>query len=80
MELDVIEQRVKIALPDATVEAKGDGYHFELIVVSDSFSGQGLLARQRKIMALFKNEISDGSLHALSIQAKTTHEWENRKK
>jgi acid stress-induced BolA-like protein IbaG/YrbA len=78
MECAEIKEKIQTDLPKATVEVKGDGYHYEVIVIAEEFVGQSLIARQRKIMSLFKNNIQDGSLHALSIQAKTPEEWSNK--
>ena len=78
MECSEIKNKIQEAMPDATVNVSGDGYHYEVIVVTEVFSGLNRIARQKKIMGLFKQQILDGSLHALSIQAKTPQEWEER--
>lgn len=78
MQAEEIRTRILDAMTDANVEVKGDGYHYEVVVVSSLFEGQGLLQRQKKIMGLFKANILDGSLHALSVLAKTPEEWEQK--
>lgn len=51
------------------MDAKPGGEsHFNLLVVSPAFAGQGRLARQRMINGLLAEELS-GSVHALSIRA-----------
>jgi BolA protein len=51
------------------MDAKPGGEsHFNLLVVSLAFEGQGRLARQRMINGLLADELS-GPIHALSIRA-----------
>ena len=53
--------------------------HFKLVVVSADFEGCSLLARHRTIHELLSQELA-GGIHALSIQALTPLEWENKNK
>jgi len=69
-----IVQRVRSLYPDAVVDVAGEDCSFELYVISDAFAGQNTLQRQKPILALFKADILNGALHALSIKAKTPSE------
>ncbi|MEJ2622617.1 MAG: BolA family transcriptional regulator [Candidatus Thiodiazotropha sp.] len=66
--------RVRSIHPNAVVDIAGEDCSFELYVVSDAFAGVSILKRQQPILALFKEEITNGTLHALSIKAKTPAE------
>jgi BolA protein len=56
------------------MDAKAGGEsHFQLMIVSDAFEGQGRVARQRAVNAALKDELS-GPVHALSIRALTVSE------
>jgi acid stress-induced BolA-like protein IbaG/YrbA len=72
-EEDIIE-RVRSLYPDAVIDAAGEDCNFELYIVSEAFAGQNTLQRQKPILALFKDDIRSGKLHALSIKAKTPQE------
>lgn len=72
-EEDIIT-RIKAEYPDALVEAAGADCNFEINVVSEAFAGLNTLKRQKPILALFKEELSSGALHALTIRAKTPQE------
>jgi BolA protein len=72
-EEDIIE-RVRSLYPDAVIDAAGKDCNFELYIVSEAFAGQNTLQRQKPILALFKDDIRSGKLHALSIKAKTPQE------
>lgn len=53
---------------------RGSESHFRVIVVSESFEGQGRLARHRAINGLLAEELS-GGIHALAIEAVTPGQW-----
>ena len=60
------------------VQVQGDGYHYQLTVVSDVFIGKSKVARQQWVYAQLKDEITNGSLHALSMKTWTKNEWEKQ--
>ena len=72
-EQDIIE-RVRSLHPNAVIDVAGEDCNFELYVISQAFAGQNTLQRQKPILALFKDDIGSGALHALSITAKTPEE------
>lgn len=74
MTAEEIVQRVLSLHPDAVVDVAGEDCSFELYVISDDFMGRNTLQRQKPILALFKEDILNGTLHALSIKAKTPSE------
>jgi BolA protein len=51
--------------------------HFKVIVVSESFEGQGLVQRHRAVNSAARTQL-DGGVHALSIQPFTSQEWAAR--
>ncbi len=53
----------------------GSETHFKVLVVSQGFAGEGLLARHRRVHAALAEELRAG-VHALSIHAFTPEEWE----
>ena len=55
----------------------GSESHFKVLLISDDFVGLRLLARHRKINEALKKELK-GGIHALSIEAFTRQEWEQR--
>lgn len=54
--------------------AAGTG-HFRVLIVSESFRGNDLLARQRSVYAALGNAMTS-RLHALALRALTPEEWE----
>lgn len=74
MQQDDIVERVRAEYPEAVIHIAGADCNFELHIVSEAFAGQGLLQRQKGVLALFKGELKSGALHALTIKAKTPQE------
>ncbi|NEV63467.1 BolA/IbaG family iron-sulfur metabolism protein [Thiorhodococcus minor] len=74
MHQDDIVTRVRTQYPDATIDIAGADCNFEIHILSDGFAGQSLLQRQKGILALFKDELQSGAMHALTIKAKTPAE------
>ncbi len=60
------------------IEVVGDGQHFEALVVSREFVGQGRVQRQQRINTLLKDRFDSGELHALTMQTLTPEEWNAR--
>lgn len=78
MKEEEIIARVRTLHPDAVIEVAGADCNVELTVVDEAFAGQRILQRQKPILALFKDEIATGKLHALSVKAKTPTEQQGQ--
>lgn len=78
MKEETIIERVRTLCPDAVIDVAGEECNFELYVVSEGFAGLNTLQRQKPILALFKDDIRNGSLHALSVKARTPAELDNQ--
>ncbi|OYD26356.1 BolA family protein [Oceanimonas baumannii] len=84
---DIIEQKVKQALSPEHLEVINESYmhrvepgsetHFKLVVVSEAFEGQRLLARHRTLNSLLAEELA-GGVHALALHTLTPAEWRER--
>lgn len=70
---DIVD-RIQTAFPDAQVTTDGADCNFSVTIVSSAFEGQSPIQRQRPVMALFRDDITSGALHALAVTAKTPAE------
>lgn len=61
------------------IDVSGDGYHYEMTVVTNVFNNMRRVARQQWVYALINDKIADGSLHAITIKAYTIEEWEKNR-
>ncbi|HET8932480.1 MAG TPA: BolA/IbaG family iron-sulfur metabolism protein [Polyangiales bacterium] len=77
MKPEELAERIRSALPDAVLELSGADCTFEVLVVSEFWTGQSAVARQRMLLGLFASELASGALHALSIRARTPAELQS---
>ena len=73
-----IEQRFKDMEHVFYVKVEGDGYQYQLTIVTDIFLDKSKVARQQWVYAQLKDDITTGSLHALSMKTWTKNEWEQQ--
>ena len=76
---DDVTRRLQDIAEVAHVNIEGDGYHFQLTVVSDVFVGKTKVARQQWVYSKLKDLITSGDLHALSMTTWTNEEWETKR-
>lgn len=58
----------------AHLEVRGDGRHFEALVVCEEFAGLPVLRRHRMVYAALGDKMHS-TIHALSMRALTPAEW-----
>jgi len=68
MHLEVIDESGQHNVP------QGAQSHYKLVVVSEQFQGESLVARHRRVNGLLKGEFAAG-LHALALHTMTPEEW-----
>ena len=61
------------------VNVSGDGYHYQLVIVSDEFIGKSKVQRSQWVYKELKNYITTGQLHALTMKTWTKDEWEKKR-
>jgi len=69
-----LESLIKSGLPDAEVKVRGDGDHFEAIVISRQFDGISMVKQHQLVYATLGDRIG-GEIHALALHTYTPDEW-----
>ena len=69
--LDVIDESHRHNVPE------GAESHFKLVIVSEAFAGEGLVARHRRVNRLLADQLA-GPVHALGLHTHTPDEWAAR--
>ena len=75
MHPEQIEKIIAAGLACEHLSIKGDGEHFEALIVSSAFVGKNRVQRQQAINALLRSYFDSGELHALSMKTLTPEEW-----
>lgn len=76
MQPEEVKNLIETGLTVKYVYVEGDGAHFEALVVSDLFEGKSRIQKQQLVYDTVRQQLLNGSLHALSIKALTPKEWE----
>lgn len=79
MELSDIETLLKDKLGLTEVHVKGEGSHFTIIAVSDSFNEMSRVQRQQAVYGPLQDKIADGSMHAISIKTFSEADWQRER-
>ncbi len=72
MDLKEIENYIKEAMPDASVEIKdlaGDGNHYSATIISSQFAGKSKIEQHKMVYNSLKGRMGN-ELHALAIKTK----------
>ncbi len=76
MQPEEIRQLIEAGLPNAEAYVEGDGAHFTAVVVSPDFAGKSRLQKQQLVYDTVRQQLMDGTLHALSLKTFTPDEWQ----
>lgn len=69
-----IEEWIQAGLACVHVEVRGDGQHFEAVIVSPAFSGKSRVQRHQLVYAALGDRMR-AEIHALSMQTYAPEEW-----
>jgi acid stress-induced BolA-like protein IbaG/YrbA len=79
MQSKELEALIRAGLPDAEVMVKGDGDHFEAIVVSSRFEHRSMVQQHQMVYATLGDRIG-GEIHALALHTHTPEEWRRQRR
>ena len=74
MQADEVQKLIRGGIPGAEVTVRGDGDHFEAVVVSAEFSGLTMVQQHRLVYATLGDRMG-GEIHALALKTYTPEEW-----
>ncbi|MBF2097862.1 MAG: BolA/IbaG family iron-sulfur metabolism protein [Gloeomargaritaceae cyanobacterium C42_A2020_066] len=72
---DAVQTLIQEHLPDAQVIVKGDGEHFEAVVVSPQFEGLSRVRQHQLVYGAVRAAMDSDRLHALALKTLTPQEW-----
>lgn len=75
MQASELHSLIKAALPDAEVIVRGEGDHFEAVVVSRQFAGRTMVQQHRLVYAALGDRMG-GEIHALALRTLTPEAWQ----
>ena len=69
-----IVRLLEAALPEASIDVQGDGYKYQVNVISGTFVGLNKVKRQQAIYKVLNEHIQSGAIHAVNMQLLTPEE------
>lgn len=75
METDVIKRLIETGLTGAVATVRGDGVHFEAVIVSPAFDGKTTLQRHQMVYRALGDKMK-AEIHALSMRTLTPAQWQ----
>jgi acid stress-induced BolA-like protein IbaG/YrbA len=78
MQASELHALIKAGLPDAEVIVKGEGDHFEAVVVSRQFVGCSVVQQHRLVYATLGDRMG-GEIHALALRTLTPESWQGQR-
>lgn len=57
---------------------QGDGSHFQVTVICNTFEGLSRVKRQQMVYASLNELITSGRIHAVNLKTYTEQEWERQ--
>jgi acid stress-induced BolA-like protein IbaG/YrbA len=76
MDVAGVQALLDAHLDNCEVTVQGEGGHYEMLVIGEVFSGLRPVARQQLVYAALREQIADGSIHAVNIRTFTPGEWQ----
>ena len=77
MQASELQALIRAGLPDAEVIVKGEGDHFEAVVVSPQFADCSVVQQHRLVYATLGDRMG-GEIHALALRTLTPGSWQGR--
>jgi len=74
---DSIRASIVAAFACDVIDVRGDGHHFEALIVSPAFEGKSRVARHQLVYAALGDRMRE-EIHALSMNTLTPAEWAAR--
>ena len=72
-----IEQSIRAGLACTHVEVRGDGAHFEAVIVSPAFAGLTRVRQHQLVYGALGGRMRE-EIHALSMKTYSPEEWASR--
>ena len=72
-----IKEWIEAGLPCEHVEVRGDGHHFEAVIVSGAFAGKSKVQQHQLVYKALGTRMH-AEIHALSMQTYTPEGWAGR--
>lgn len=78
MQIEEVQAAIQAAISDSEVQAKFEGSHAHLLVISPAFAGASPVKRQQMVYAALADAIASGAIHAVHMKTLTPAEYQQQ--
>jgi acid stress-induced BolA-like protein IbaG/YrbA len=78
MDPAAVEALLQNTMPECEFHVQGEGSHYDIVAIGAVFDGLRPVKKQQLVYAALRDQIADGSIHAVNIRTFTPTEWEAR--
>ena len=78
MDAATVKALLQSHLADCEFHVQGEGANYDIIVIGNVFEGLRPVRKQQLVYAALRENIADGSIHAVNIRTFTPAEWQER--
>ncbi len=75
MDADAVKALLQAHMPDCEFHVQGEGSHYDITAIGDAFEGLRPVKKQQLVYGALKDQIADGSVHAVNIRTFTPAQW-----
>jgi acid stress-induced BolA-like protein IbaG/YrbA len=79
MQSKELEALIRAGIPDAEVIVKGEGDHFEAIVISRQFENCSMVKQHQLVYGTLGDRMG-GEIHALALHTHTPEQWRDQRR
>jgi acid stress-induced BolA-like protein IbaG/YrbA len=72
-----VERYISEKLPCDFIEVRGDGQHFEAVIVSAVFTGKSMVQQHQAVYQALGERMRE-EIHALSMKTYSPEQWQNK--
>jgi acid stress-induced BolA-like protein IbaG/YrbA len=76
MDAETVAALLHNGMPECEFKVQGEGNHYDIIAIGSVFDGLRPVRKQQLVYAALKDNIADGSIHAVNIRTFTPSEWQ----
>ncbi|MDG1944771.1 MAG: BolA/IbaG family iron-sulfur metabolism protein [Halioglobus sp.] len=76
MDASTVKTLLENHLPECEFNVQGEGNHYDIEAIGEVFDGLRPVQRQQLVYAALKDQIGDGSIHAVNIRTYTQAQWQ----
>lgn len=76
MDVATVKSLLQAELAGCEIQVQGEGSHYDVVAIGDVFDGLRPVKKQQLVYAALRDQIADGSIHAVNIRTFTPGEWQ----